>query len=159
MDKNQEEEFILKWRAPEINPASKGESWYWIIASVALVVIALSIWQGNFLFAVFIVLSLISILFLSREEKEEFLFSLFKDGIKINDTVYPLTSFQNFSIFETERDLSFLYLHKHQNISFPLRLPIKTSDIEKIRSFLNNYLTEAEHDESILDSISHYIGF
>jgi len=150
----------LKWEAPEINSSPKGEIWYWSLSVISLILIAISLWLGNLLFALFILISAGSLFFLSQEKHEDFTFQIFKDGIRINEKNHPWASFESFSIFPMEqKELSFLYLHKHQSISFALRIPIKTADIEKIQTFLNNYLTEIEHRESLLDSLSHFLGF
>lgn len=149
----------IEWRAPELEFSLENSSWFWISLPVSLVLVAFSLWQKNFLFALLIVVSEISLFFLAGSDREEFSFSLDKDGLRIEKKLFSWDSFENFSIDEEKKERSFLYFSKkHFSIS-SLRVPVETKDIEKIRVFLNNYLTEKEHQPSLSEEISKFLGF
>ncbi|MDD4761501.1 MAG: hypothetical protein PHZ25_00545 [Candidatus Pacebacteria bacterium] len=149
----------IEWRAPEFEFSSENSSWLLISIPIALLFIAFSLWQKNFLFALLIILSEVSLFFLANSHREEYDFSLESEGLKIENRLYSWNSFESFSLDKNEGKRSFIYFLKKNISIFNLRIPAKTEDIEKIRVFLNNYLTEKEHKNSLFEEISKFLGF
>ena len=149
----------ILWQAPEHEFFTKGPIWDFTSVLIAALLIFISLWQGNFLFAVFIVIAELVLFFTADNESPNFSFRLEKNNLFINEKFYSLGQFKTFSILEREGDLSDLEFQKSNNLSFSLKIPVKSSDIEKVRSFLHNYLDEVEHNESLIEAISRFIGF
>ncbi|MFA5173159.1 MAG: DUF5673 domain-containing protein [Candidatus Paceibacterota bacterium] len=149
----------IEWRAPEFEFSSENSSWLWLSVIAALLLVAFSLWQKNFLFALLIILSEVSLFFLANSNREEYDFSLGNEGLKIENRLYPWDSFESFSIDKNEGKRSFIYFLKNNVSIFNFRIPAKTEDIEKIRVFLNNYLAEIEHKSSLFEEISKFLGF
>ena len=52
---NENKEII--WQAPEFRYRHKDESWYWLTIMATAVLFLISLWQKNFLFAIFAVIA------------------------------------------------------------------------------------------------------
>src|SRR3990167_8463140 len=50
-------DFELSWEAPEFEFREKTVSWYWVTIIGAVLILALAVWQRNFLFGVFILMA------------------------------------------------------------------------------------------------------
>ncbi|MDP3892652.1 hypothetical protein, partial [Nocardioides sp.] len=70
------EQFNIEWRAPEFYYREKGVSWYWLSIIAAIVILSVSVWQKNFLFAVFVVIAEILMLVWAGRKPREISFSL-----------------------------------------------------------------------------------
>ena len=83
------------------------------------------------------------------------------NGLIIGPKYHYWSDFGSFSIEDIDTDDKFVSLHfyKKNITSFDLKISIPTTDIAKIKTFLHNYLTEVEYEDSLIDSIGHFLGF
>ena len=150
----------IKWTAPEFEYHHKEVSWYWISAMAAIVMIAIALWRGNFLFVVFIVLAEIVIVSWAAKIPRYVDFTLSQDGLEIHGhTFYPYKSFDGFAAKEIDGELSELILKRKVHLSPYLKVLVETKDISAIKRFLNNFLPEIEYEESMFDHIAKLLRF
>ena len=58
----------IQWHAPEFEYRAKTMSWYWLSILLAVVILALAVWQKNFLFGIFVIVAEILILVWANRE-------------------------------------------------------------------------------------------
>ncbi|MDP3948815.1 MAG: hypothetical protein Q8Q17_02610 [bacterium] len=155
------EQFSIEWRAPEFEYREKGISWYWLSIIAAIVILSVSVWQKNFLFAVFVVIAEILILVWAGRKPKEISFSLNEKGLTISgNKFYPYSAIENFSVREGQseewRDISFKFRHGlHQRLN--IKTPAKS--LSKIEDVVSRYAEKTEPEDSFLDSLEKLIGF
>ncbi len=88
----------IEWHAPEYSHKEKSADFLWAIGLVALVGAGLALWFHNYLFAIFIVISGISLIFFSIRKPEEMAFSISTDGIAVGKDKYSWTTIKGFNI-------------------------------------------------------------
>ncbi|OGZ00293.1 MAG: hypothetical protein A3B13_01485 [Candidatus Liptonbacteria bacterium RIFCSPLOWO2_01_FULL_45_15] len=152
---------IIEWRAPEFEYREKGVSWYWLSIIAAIVILSVSVWQKNFLFAVFVVIAEILILVWAGRKPKEISFSLNEKGLTISgNKFYPYSAIENFSVREGRSE-------EYYDISLKLRhgfthwLVVKTptKNLAKIEGAISQFVEKTEHEDSFLDSLERLIGF
>ena len=82
IDADKDTEFI-KWQAPEFEYRPKDVSWYWLSLMAAIALIALAVWQKNFLFAIFIALAWLVITSLANRFPTIWEFKIDEKGLSV----------------------------------------------------------------------------
>ncbi len=152
---------IIEWRAPEFYYREKGVSWYWLSIIAAIVILSVSVWQKNFLFAVFVVIAEILMLVWAGRKPREVSFILNEKGLTISgNKFYPYSAIEAFSVREGHSeewyDISLKLRHgfrHHLNIQTP------TKNLSKIEEAISRYVEKTEPEDSFLDSLERLIGF
>src|SRR4030042_157887 len=160
--KKQDKEQI-SWQAPEFEYQRKDLSWYWLSLIFAIVLIALSIWQKNFLFAVFVVLAWLVIVYSTRRPPTVWNFSIDERGVQIDlpngdpssIKFYPFEEINGFDLHEGQN----LVLKLKKKLSPYLKINFPAEQEEKIKNFLQKYIPEEEYASSLADSFSKLIKF
>lgn len=150
---------MIQWKALEHSYHEKDISWYWLVIIFAILIAALAIWQGNFLFAVFTVIAAVTVIAWGKREPDLIDFELDNDGLKIGNKFYPKENFNHFSIKITGSEWDKLLLKKKSKLSQPLWLPIPHFEFDNIKKYCLNFWTEEEYKESLLDVLSDYFRF
>ncbi len=155
------EPFSIEWRAPEFNYREKDISWYWISAMIAIILLSASVWQKNFLFAVFIVIAEVLILVWAGQKPREIAFKIDEKGLTIDDKkFYPYSSIGAFSIDENTgcewRELAFRFSHGMRPLLKVLAPGKQSGEIEKA---LAAVIQKTESEDSFLDILQRFIGF
>jgi len=164
--KSKPEEFMIEWQAPEFEHRQKDVSWYWLSLIISIILLALSVWQKNFLFAVFIVIAWFVIIYATSRTPTIWNFKLSEKGIEINlpndkssNKFYPLDKIEGFDIHGLEGEYKELILKIKKRFSPYLKINFLAGDEMQIKDFLNRYISEEEYNESLADSFSKLIGF
>ncbi len=145
----------VRWRAPEFEYRTKGVSWYWLTAIIAILVVAVALWFGNFLFALFVVIAELVVIFWARQLPRELEFKLDEKGLAMEDKkFYPYEDFSGFAV----RDSEVIFKQKRRLTPY-LKILASESDIGRIKSFLSNHLAEIEYEESLIDHLARILRF
>ena len=161
--KNPEEEpLLIEWQAPEFEYREKGVSWYWIGLIIAICLLAFSVWQKNFLFAVFTVIAYLVIVYSAGQKPAVWKFTINEKGVEIDpqkgksiaSRFYKYEEIAGFDIWEKE-----LVLKTNKKISPYLKMNFPAEKEKEIKKFLIKHIPEEEYDVSISDSFSKLIGF
>jgi hypothetical protein len=153
--------FTIKWQAPEFHYREKDVSWYWISVIVAIIILSVSVWQKNFLFAVFIVIAEILVLVWAGKKPRTLTFSLDEKGLSIDGKkFYPYSTIGAFAISESSMDewheLSFRFNHGLRPL-LKTRIPAERS--KEIEEALITVIQKTELEESLLDILEKLTGF
>ena len=154
--------FALIWVAPEYEHRPKGISWYWLTIIASALLIALAVWQENFLFAVFVVIAEILVLIWAGRKPRNITFSLSERGLAIEGAKsYPFRDIRAFSIDDEGFDLEWphLILHFHHHFRPLLKVKLPKDRIEEARRALRTRVPEIPHEGSLMDAIEHLVRF
>ncbi len=168
---------VISWQAPEFEYRVKGVFWYWLSLIIAIILLALSIWQKNFLFAVFIVIAWLVIVYSASRTPTIWNFKISEKGIEINlpnndwtsSKFYLFSEIEGFDIHssptppdqypETQPEYRELILKVKKRFSPYLKINFPLANEEKIKNFLQKYINKEEYSESLADSFSKLIRF
>ncbi|MFA6136362.1 MAG: hypothetical protein WC705_03360 [Candidatus Paceibacterota bacterium] len=150
---------IISWEIKSHEEREKSQWFYFITLGVMVLLLVFSVWQKNFLFGIFIILATGTILFLSTQRPEVFLFKLSDKEISIGEeTVYSYDRFNHFDIYEFGDGDFELFLVFKEKLKAILRIRIYKGDKEKIEEFLKVKLPQKKTEPSLLDLVSKIIG-
>ncbi|HUX36110.1 MAG TPA: hypothetical protein VMV71_03700 [Candidatus Paceibacterota bacterium] len=153
--------FNIEWQAPEFHYHEKSVSWYWISALIAIIILGASIWQKNFLFAVFVVIAEVLILVWAGEKPRTIAFRLDEKGLTIDGKkFYPYSTISAFSVGEDLadgwREFAFRFSHGLRPL-LKVRMPAdKGGEAEK---YLATIIQKTESKETLLDILEKLTGF
>ena len=155
-------EEIIVWQAPEYNYRPKDVSWYWLSLIISIIIIAIALWQKNFLFAIFIVIAELVIIYFANQFPKIWEFKIDTSGLKIGgNKFYSFGEIQYFDIHagEGEKEFKELILKFNSRLSPYLKILIYPEDEEKIRTHLLNFIEQEEISLSFSDSLEKFIHF
>jgi hypothetical protein len=151
----------ITWEIKRVDAKEKTDKFYIMIIIAMAILLLFSVWQKNFLFGVFIILTCSTIFYFASQKPETYSFSINDMGIIIgnNEVVYEYDKFSHFDIFEygAGNDYEILLVFKTK-LRPILRIRIYKNDKEKIKEFLLLKLPQKKTEPSILDIFSRKIG-
>ena len=148
----------ISWRTPPHSFKKKGADWYIAILLIGFSGTVSAFIYGNFLFAIFIIVAIFTLLLFDIKKPKTTAFALSDEGIEIDNEAHPYSSFESFWIIENKEATKLIFQSK-KILLHHLTLPINEKDDEKIRSFLLHHLPEEETDEPFSAKIMEYLGF
>ena len=152
----------IKWSAPEFHYYDKGVAWYWLVIIATIVVVAIALWQKNFLFAVFAILAAILTVVWGGREPKVIDFILSERGLDIGQKkFYPYETLAGFAVIPTleNQELDELLIKTKSRLTSWLRIIIAGERREAIKQMLSRCLPEVEYQESLTDHIARILRF
>jgi len=150
----------ISWRAAEYQYIEKDIGWYFTVSFVALLLIVLSLWGGNFFFAIFMVIAAVTVIFFARRRPQIFDFKISNEGVAIGENIfYDYDALHGFVIRERPGRLNEIVLQKKANLNPYLKIPVDSKLAEEVKIFLGNKLPEIEYQESLVETVSEWLGF
>jgi len=162
------EESAITWQAPEFEFQKKDISWYWMSLIIGIILLALTVWQRNLLFAIFIIVAWLVVVYSASKTPTNWNFKLSEKGIEIYLSAkdqaakkfYDFKEIEGFDIHLNEtKKYGELILKTKKRFSPYLKINFLAVDQEKIAEFLQKYIAKEEYSESLVDSFSKLIGF
>lgn len=158
MTKEKEEKIV--WKAAEFEYREKDVSWYWIFATVFVILGMIALWQKNFFFLVFLIVAGAVAVFFSRRRPRVLEFKIDDNGISIgSQTRYPFKDFEGFDIHKRPGRLDELVFRHKGYLRKIVRLPIDSELGREAAIFLEKRLRRAKYEETLIDVISDWVGF
>lgn len=161
-----EKGLAISWQAPEFEYNPKDVSWYWLSLIVAIILLAFSLWQKNFLFAIFTVIGWFIVVNWASRYPTIWEFKIDDKGINIKlpsqekvNKFYAHSEIKGFDIWEGNEKYKELILRMKSRFSPYLRISLPPGDEEKIKKFLLKFLPQEEYGDSVADSLSKLIRF
>ncbi len=148
----------LHWEAHTRQPRKRSPDWYWAVAIIALSIIITSIILDNILFAVFILISTITLSLGNRIKPPLIAFRLTERGIREGRIAYPWNVLESFWV-EEEYGEPRIIVKSQKMLSPYLIIPLADTNPETVRKFLLQYLPEEELHEPLSRKIMEYLGF
>lgn len=153
----------VRWTAPEFEYFHKGNFWYWLTVLAAGLLIIVSLWQRNVLFAIFIFIAEILFLRLGSQIPQQLDFRLSDLGIELGNKKHyryeELSGFVTKRLDGHEEGASELILKRKHRLSTNIKILFPTKIWEELRLFINKHLPELEHEESLVEHIGKIIKF
>lgn len=150
------------WEAPEYEHHPKSILWFWSSIFLALLLLAVAIWQKNFLFGVFIVIAEILILIWGAKNPEILQFKITDEGLHLGKyNFYSISDIANFSITESIwPGFLVLKINIKKRLRPHLLILVPKEKIEIIRNlFSKKNIPEVEYEEHFLDSLQKLLKF
>jgi len=155
------EEIILdrmEWQAPEYKHKDKSIDFIWAIGLVALVMCGFAIWQANYVFAIFIIVSAATLILFSIRRPQELVFIIETNGFSMGKDKYEWKKIKGFNIKKENNEASLLIeLDKHILPVYTVSLPIELAD--NARENLLRVIPNIELEESKSMKFMEKIGF
>ena len=153
----------IKWKTMEHTHDEKSSDWFWLLGIITIAIAILSVYFGNILFAIVILLGAFTMILHVHTEHEEIDVEVNKKGVRINNTRYPYSTLESFWIEEEEEndDIPNQILIKSQKVLLPLIIIPMTEDVdpEELRDYMLTYIDEEEIDEPISHRLMEFLGF
>jgi hypothetical protein len=150
----------FSWHAPEFKYHYKDSSWYWTSGIVAGILFLISLFQKNYLLAIFLVLAEFTVLIWAKRLPKTIEFKINEKGVNFGHyKFYPYEDLAGFHIKHDNEEIGELVLKTHSKITPFVKIHIFLKDSSDIRDILKKYLDEVEYEESFMDSISDLLGF
>lgn len=144
----------IAWKAPEFEYYFKGASWYWLVILLSILIIGFSILRRNFLFAIFIGIAAIIVIYWGRQKPREINFQITPKGVYIDDRFYPFEELSGFAVHENE-----IIFGRKKRLSVYLKIFAYGKDLERAKNFLSKFLPTFEYEESLSDHIAKILRF
>lgn len=139
----QEEEIFASWKVPEYDSHQRGFRWYLIAISLALALLIFSIFTGNFLLPVIIIIVAFIFIMQHGQEPEKVIISLGNEGITIGQKFYDYDEFKHFAIvYKPKLNDKNLYFEFNNVIKTRISIPLEDMNPVEIRNHLLKFLDE-----------------
>jgi len=150
----------ITWQAPEFEYREKNISWYWLSIIITSTILGFAVWQRNFLFALFILVGEILILFWAGQKPKTRSFALKEKGVEIDGKLYEFTAMDTWSLrYETDDAFAYFTLRFKQRVRPPLALLVPPNTMVAVQKALTLILTQTEAEDSLMDTLQKFFRF
>lgn len=150
---------VVTWQAPEFEHVEKSTTWYWGSMVIAIVLIAIALWQKNFLFAVFIVIAELAVFMLAGEKPKLWDFSIDERGVTIeNHKTYKYKDIKLYDIHEFSDEYDELVLQTNSKLQHYIKIFIPAEDRSRIEETLGKKVYRGEIEVSFMETLERLIG-
>jgi len=153
--------FSLSWEAPEYEHRPKEAGWSWISIIIAVVLLAIAIWQRNLLFGTFIVIAEILMLVWGNRDPETHTITVSEKGVRIGEEkFYPRERIAAFSIVPHEHTNWFdLVFHLDRRLLPNVIVKIPHDRAHEVHVQLSKLYAFFDYEESFTETLERYLGF
>jgi len=152
----------VKWIAPEYYHYPKTELWIWSSVFVAILLIAFSLWQKNFLFAVFLGIAELLIVSWSARKPHKMTFTISENGVRLDQKkFYTYDELLGFAVIKPGFDDQYfeLVLETKSHINQFVKIMLPKERRADVFEAINTHLDEIEYEETVFERIEHILGF
>lgn len=145
---------LAQWEFKEYEQHDRSKWWYVTMFGIGAGLLIWAVADGNFLFALIILLFAFILFTHYRNEPLKLMFTLFERGIQVGDKFYLFRELQNFAIVYEPPEIKQLYLTMKSGVlRTELSVPLLDQDPVRLRELLIDYLEEdyAREEESGTD--------
>lgn len=150
----------IEWQALEHHHSEKTNDWFWGVGIVAVGIAVLSIYFGNLLFAIVILLGTFALMLHAHAKPRIIKFKLSRKGVRVGESLYSYADLSSFWVIDEE--IHDKIIIKSRKLFMPyLILPYDSTKIDPdtLRDYLLDYMDEEELYEPFSQKIMEYIGF
>ena len=158
---------FISWQAPEFEYRPKDVSWYWLSLLVAIFLVALALWQKNFLFAIFVLIAWLVVIKFASRKPLIWEFRATQEGIEFflpdepdeSKKAYSYEEIEGFDVHFNRGNYKELLLNTKSRLSSYLKINFPSEKEKEIISFLEKFLPRQEYPQSLIDTFLNLIGF
>ncbi|MES3006087.1 MAG: hypothetical protein V4664_04025 [Patescibacteria group bacterium] len=149
------------WETHEYLFQEKTTDWYWAAGIISVSLAVLSIFFGNVLLALLILIGGFALCVFGARRPNHLRFEINHTGLLIDRTLYPYKTLDSFWVENNiHLDLHSKVIFKSKRIVTPLIvIPLEEVDPEMLRDFLLDHLPEEEHSEPLAQKLLELLGF
>lgn len=141
------EQKLISWEFLEFEKYQRTKSWYITFVLVIGALLAIAVYQVNFLFAVIVIIAAITFVHMSTREPRKLIFSISKSGIFINDSFFPFRKINCYYLISNE-EIKKLFIDFNSPARPRLVIGLNEDhDPNEIKEILNNFLPENKERE------------
>lgn len=133
---------VFAWQHLDHVAYIKDKRWYILSVIVLALVVAWSVWDKNYLFAVFLVMFYMVVLLYANRQPEMVDFIITPLGVKSGSKFHAWNKFSDFYIIYRAEGIKNLYLEFVNPISGRLIVPLDGQNAVAIRQYLLKFLAE-----------------
>lgn len=148
----------ISWHTEEYNHEKKSADWYWAVGIVAVSGAAASIFLGNVLLGILIVIGAFSLMLLASRPPEIIGIKIDESGITVGKYRHPFANLESFWINE-HTDPPRLLITAKKTFAPHIIVLVKDVSVEGLRSRLRERVKEEEQHESLIQLIMENLGF
>lgn len=149
----------IEWEAPEHRHIEKSGDWYWALGIIAVSLSVVSIIFNNVLFSIVIILGAVTMMLFGHRAPRMLTYEVSVRGVRVQNTLYPYDSFEQFSIDEDAPEGPQLIL-KSRHLFMPLLIiPIPDDCIDELDALLSERLPEVHMQEPLSHRLLEFFGF
>lgn len=137
----------IEWQAPEYTHKKKSPDFLWTIGLIAIVGAIIALWLGNYVFAIFILISGACLIMFTLREPQMMNFKIETSGLSIGKDKYEWKSLKGFNI-KTEAPYGKLLVETSKKFLPIYTLPIPRELIEEIKTTMRKVVAPVEIEES-----------
>jgi hypothetical protein len=147
----------ISWSAPSAKP-TRSIDWYWTAAAIAIALIIQALWSANWLFALLLLLAVISITLKHQHAPAHYDIEIRENGVVVNEAFLPYNSCASFAVRMSEHRAS-LVLYPTSILSGHVTLPLGGMNPDTIYASLIEHLPEHPHKETWIEVLADRLGF
>ena len=147
----------LEWEAPEYNHKKRTPDFLWTIGLIALAIAIASIWFGNLVFAIFVLVAGASLIMFTIREPGQMNFSIKTEGLMVGKDKYEWKNIKGFNIIKGD-PYGKLLIETSKYFLPVYAIPLPTSVIEGVKVELSKVIQKAEIKESASMELEKKIG-
>lgn len=149
---------LASWSVPlEEHHEQRDKSWYIKAITIMFILLLISIFTTNFLFAGILLLISFIYFYLTLQEPKTVTVNITEGGVIIGNQELSYSQLRHFWIvYEPSENVKCLYINSKNVLSHPIQIPLYEQDPIQIRQILANFLDEAydEDGERASDTIN-----
>jgi len=150
----------IKWQAPEFEYREKGTSWFWLSIIIAVFLLALGIWQKNFLFVSFVLIAEMLVLTWAGKEPRMVEFKLDAKGLTVPpNKFYAWSEMEKFSAEEDDGEWQNILVHFKTRIRPALKIYISKERLPLVRKIFRGMSREVDRETSLSDALEKFLRF
>ncbi len=149
------------WETHEYKYKEKTSDWYWAAGIIVVSGAILSVFFGNVLFALLIIIGGLSLCLFAARPPSHLRFEINHSGLLVERTLYPYATIESFWVEDNNHlDTHSKVIFKSKRLAVPLIvIPLDEVDPEHLRDFLLDHIPEKEHTEPLAHHIFERLGF
>ena len=151
----------ITWETVDHIKEEKSSDWFWIVGIVAVAIAVLSIFFGNLLLALLILLAASTSFMLVHSVPRIIEYELNRKGLRVGDVLYTYSGLDSFWVIDEDGYDRDRILIKSRKMFMPMMtIPLgETVHPDDARDFLLDYLEEEEMSEPLSEYIMTWLGF
>lgn len=149
----------ISWQVDTHEHKERSADWYWTLGFLVLAGAGLSIFLGNILFAVILLLAGGCIGFLSARGPREHMVAINQKGITLDGTLYPYKNIDNFWVDEALAGGPKLLVSTKGVLHPQLVIPLLSAPrAMAVRQYLRRFIAEEEQHAHVGEHVAELFG-
>ncbi len=150
---------LIKWEAQEYEYIPKSNNWFWSVGIITIGLVFASILLNNFLFAILVMISGLTIVLYGARRPGKISFSFTPRGLQIEKRLFPYENLKSFWLHYEPPYKKLLTIAPKKFFSPTISVPLGDVNPNTIRDHLLKFLKEERHEETFTQTITRLLGF